>query len=50
MKDSRDNSADAALQHHSLLTPQEQSDRLAELMLASARRLATDPQRLAKIK
>jgi len=50
MKDSRDNSADTAPQHSSHLTPQEQSDRIAELVLASARRLASDPEHLAEIK
>jgi len=50
MKDSYENSADTASQHSSPLTLQEQSDRLAELMLASAQRLANDPDVLARIK
>jgi hypothetical protein len=50
MKDSRDKSANIAPQHSPPLTSQEQSDRIAELMLASARRLATDPKHLAEIK
>ena len=49
MKGSRDNSVNAATHHLSHPTLQEQSDQLAELMLAGARRLATDPQRLAEI-
>jgi hypothetical protein len=32
------------------LSRKEQSDKLAKLMLESAQRLATDPQRLAQIK
>jgi hypothetical protein len=32
------------------LTPQEQSDRIAELALSAALRLATDENRLAEIK
>ena len=53
MKDSRENSADPSTGEAAFkppLTLQEQSDRIAELILASARRLATDPKHLAEIK
>lgn len=50
MKESRDNSAHTAPQHSSPLTPQAQSDRIAELLLANAQRLANDPEVLARIK
>jgi hypothetical protein len=54
MKDSRENSADPSTGEAAFKPPltllQEQSDRIAELILASARQLATDPKHLAEIK
>jgi hypothetical protein len=53
MKDSCENSADPSTGEAAFkppLTLQEQSDRIAELILASAWALATDPKHLAEIK
>jgi hypothetical protein len=54
VKDSREKSVDSSSTDASKkpppLTWAEQSDRLAALMVASAKRLATDEKRLAEIK